>query len=94
MQEFQLRVIPTDNNNFALELYQCAYKKAGEKKRPAAELISYIKGNNLNLIKNPNAKVHTFYRKNQEFKQQSYFKQLVLFLIQNVLRKLLQELVQ
>ena len=52
MQEFQLRVIPTDNNNFALELYQCAYKKAGEKKRPAAELISYIKGNNLNLIKN------------------------------------------
>ena len=52
MQEFQLRVIPTDNNNFALELYQCAYKKAGEKKRPAAELISYLKGNNLNLIKN------------------------------------------
>jgi hypothetical protein len=31
MQEFQLRVISTDNNNFALELYQCAYKKAGEK---------------------------------------------------------------
>jgi hypothetical protein len=33
MQEFQLRVVPTDNNNFALELYQCAYRKAGEKKR-------------------------------------------------------------
>lgn len=31
MQEFQLRVIPTTNNDFALELYQCAYKKAGEK---------------------------------------------------------------
>ena len=30
MQEFQLRVVPLDNNNFALELYQCAYKKAGE----------------------------------------------------------------
>jgi hypothetical protein len=31
MQEFQLKIIPLDNNNFALELYQCAYKKAGEK---------------------------------------------------------------
>ncbi len=51
MQEFQLRVVSTDNNNFALELYQCAYKKAGEKKRPAAELIGCLKGNNLNLIK-------------------------------------------
>ena len=39
MQEFQLRVIPTKNNDFVLELYQCAYKKAGEKKRPAAEKI-------------------------------------------------------
>jgi len=51
MQEFQLRVISTDNNNFALELYQCAYKKAGEKKRPAAEKIGSLKGNTLNLIK-------------------------------------------
>ncbi len=51
MQEFQLRVIPTDNNNFALELYQCAYKKAGEKKRPAAELIGCLKGNTLVLVK-------------------------------------------
>ena len=51
MQEFQLRVIPTDNNNFALELYQCAYKKAGEKKRPAASKIGCLKGNTLNLVK-------------------------------------------
>lgn len=51
MQEFQLRVIPTDNNNFALELYQCAYKKAGEKKRPAAFKIGCLKGNTLNAIK-------------------------------------------
>lgn len=43
MQEFQLRVVPTDNNNFALELYQCAYKKAGEKKRPAAKRIGRLK---------------------------------------------------
>ena len=47
MQEFQLRVVPTDNNNFALELYQCAYKKAGEKKRPAAKRIGRLKGNAL-----------------------------------------------
>lgn len=47
MQEFQLRVVPTDNNNFALELYQCAYKKAGEKKRPAAKCIGRLKGNAL-----------------------------------------------
>ncbi|BAY80439.1 hypothetical protein NIES25_69270 (plasmid) [Nostoc linckia NIES-25] len=47
MQEFQLRVIPTDNNNFALELYQCAYKKAGEKKRPSAKRIGRLKGNAL-----------------------------------------------
>lgn len=33
MQEFQLRMVPTGNNDFALELYQCAYKRAGEKKR-------------------------------------------------------------
>ena len=44
MQEFQLRVIPIDNNNFALELYQCAYKKAGEKKRPAAKRVGRLKG--------------------------------------------------
>ncbi|MEH1869963.1 DUF7680 family protein [Nostoc sp.] len=47
MQEFQLRVVPTDNNNFALELYQCAYKKAGEKKRPSAKRIGRLKGNAL-----------------------------------------------
>lgn len=51
MQEFQLRVVPTDNNNFALELYQCAYKRAGEKKRPAAKRIGKIKGNALVLAK-------------------------------------------
>ena len=44
MQEFQLRVVPTDNNNFALELYQCAYKEAGEKRRPAAKRIGRLKG--------------------------------------------------
>ncbi|MBD2772246.1 DUF7680 family protein [Iningainema tapete] len=47
MQEFQLRVVGTDNNNFALELYQCAYKKAGEKKRPSAKRIGRLKGNAL-----------------------------------------------
>lgn len=47
MQEFQLRVVPTDNNNFALELYQCAYKKAGEKKRPPAKRVGRLKGNAL-----------------------------------------------
>lgn len=47
MQEFQLRVVSTDNNNFVLELYQCAYKKAGEKKRPAAKRIGRLKGNAL-----------------------------------------------
>ena len=44
MQEFQLRVMATANNDFALELYQCAYKKAGEKKRPAAKKIGRLKG--------------------------------------------------
>lgn len=44
MQEFQLRVVPTGNNTFALELYQCAYKKAGERKRPAAKRIARMKG--------------------------------------------------
>jgi len=47
MQEFQLRVVPLENNNFALELYQCAYKRAGEKKRPAAKRIGRLKGNAL-----------------------------------------------
>ncbi|MFN8797754.1 MAG: hypothetical protein ACK5YH_05505 [Pseudanabaena sp.] len=51
MQEFQLRVVPTDNNNFALELYQCAYKQAGEKKRPAAKRIGKLKGNELVLTR-------------------------------------------
>ena len=51
MQEFQLRVIPTDNNNFALELYQCAYKQAGQKKRPAAKRIGRLKGNRLILAR-------------------------------------------
>lgn len=44
MQEFQLRVVPTDNNDFALEIYQCAYRRAGEKKRPPAKLIGRLKG--------------------------------------------------
>jgi len=51
MQEFQLRVVPTDNNNFTLELYQCAYKKAGEKKRPSAKRIGRLKGNALVQVK-------------------------------------------
>ncbi len=51
MQEFQLRVVPTDNNNFALELYQCAYKQAGEKKRPAAKRIGKLKGKALVLTR-------------------------------------------
>lgn len=44
MQEFQLRVVPLENNDFVLELYQCAYKRAGEKKRPAAKRIGRLKG--------------------------------------------------
>lgn len=44
MQEFQLRVIPLQNNEFALDLFQCSYKKAGEKKRPAALKIGRLKG--------------------------------------------------
>lgn len=51
MQEFQLRIVPTDNNNFALELYQCAYKQAGEKKRPAAKRIGKLKGKALVLTR-------------------------------------------
>ena len=49
MQEFQLRVTRTENNDFTLELYQCAYKKAGEKN--AASKIGCLKGNTLNTIK-------------------------------------------
>lgn len=51
MQEFQLKILPLDNNNYALELYQCAYRQAGEKKRPAAKRIGRIKGESLLLIK-------------------------------------------
>lgn len=51
MQEFQLRVVATDNNNFALELYQCEYKKAGQKKRPAAKRIGRLKGKALVLAR-------------------------------------------
>ena len=51
MQEFQLRVVATDNNNFSLELYQCAYKKAGEKKRPGAKRIGRLKGEALVLAR-------------------------------------------
>ena len=51
MQEFQLRVVPTDDNNFALELYQCAYKKAGQKKRPAAKRLGRLKGEKLVLAR-------------------------------------------
>lgn len=51
MQEFQLKVISLDHNNFALELYQCAYKKAGEKKRPAAKKMGRLKGNALVLAR-------------------------------------------
>jgi hypothetical protein len=51
MQEFQLKVIPLQDNDFAVELYQCAYKKAGEKKRPAAKRIGRMKGHSLILIR-------------------------------------------
>ncbi len=51
MQEFQLRVIPLQNNEFALDLYQCAYKKAGEKKRPPAQKIGRLKGQPLILAR-------------------------------------------
>lgn len=51
MQEFQLKVVSLDNNNFALELYQCAYKKAGEKKRPPAKRLGKVSGTSLVLIK-------------------------------------------
>ncbi len=51
MQEFQLRVIPLKDNNFSLELYQCAYKQAGQKKRPAAKRIGQLKGEKLLLAR-------------------------------------------
>ncbi|NBD34099.1 MAG: hypothetical protein GVY17_14310 [Cyanobacteria bacterium] len=51
MQEFQLRVKPLNNNEFSIELYQCAYKKAGEKKRPTAKRIGQLKGRNLVLAR-------------------------------------------
>lgn len=51
MQEFQLKISPLKDNNFAVELYQCAYKKAGEKKRPSAKKMGRIKGNSLILIR-------------------------------------------
>jgi hypothetical protein len=51
MQEFQLKVVPLQDNLFALELYQCAYKRAGEKKRPAAKRIGAIKGKTLVLAR-------------------------------------------
>jgi len=44
MQEFQLRVVPLANNDFALELYQCAYKQAGQKKRPSPKRVGRLKG--------------------------------------------------
>ncbi|USR90953.1 hypothetical protein NEA10_19355 [Phormidium yuhuli AB48] len=53
MQEFQLRVVPTGHNNFAVELYQCAYKRAGEKRRPAARRIGRLKGQALVLSRMP-----------------------------------------
>jgi hypothetical protein len=51
MQEFQLKVIPLQNNAFALDLYQCAYKKVGEKKRPPAKRIGRLKGQPLILAR-------------------------------------------
>lgn len=51
MQEFQLRIIPLQNNEFALDLFQCSYKKAGEKKRPAAQKIGRLKGEPLILAR-------------------------------------------
>ena len=51
MQEFQLRIEPLKDNNFAIDLYQCAYKKAGEKKRPGAKRVGRLKGQSLILIR-------------------------------------------
>ena len=74
MQEFQLRVVPLDNNNLALELYQCSYKKAGEKKRPAAKKIAKIKGNALILARQAiyqTLKVNKYDPKTLSYKRQS-----------------------
>jgi hypothetical protein len=51
MQEFQLKILPLKDNDFALELYQCEYKKAGEKKRPPAKRIGKVKGQPLILVR-------------------------------------------
>jgi hypothetical protein len=51
MQEFQLVVKHLDNNNFALELYQCRYKKAGAKERSPAQLVGRVHGSTLSLIR-------------------------------------------
>lgn len=51
MQEFQLKVLPLKDNQFALELYLCDYKRAGEKKRPPAKRIGQIKGQTLVLTR-------------------------------------------
>lgn len=51
MPEFELRVEPLDNNNFALAICQRQYKKAGEKTTPRTRQISKIQGQSLLLIK-------------------------------------------
>lgn len=51
MQEFQLRIVTLKDNQFSLELYQCAYKSTGTKKRPAAKRIARVRGRSLVLIK-------------------------------------------
>ena len=47
MQEFELRVEPLDNNNFAIALCQRSYKKAGEKRRPQSKQIGKVQGQSL-----------------------------------------------
>jgi hypothetical protein len=51
MQEFELRVEPLDNNNFAIALCQRSYKKAGEKRRPQSKQIGKVQGQSLVLIR-------------------------------------------
>ena len=51
MQEFELRVEPLDNNNFAIALCQRRYKKAGEKRRPQSKQIGKVQGQSLVLIR-------------------------------------------
>jgi hypothetical protein len=51
MQEFELRVEPLDNNNFAIALCQRSYKKAGEKCAPQAKQIGKVQGQALVLIR-------------------------------------------